>query len=143
MRAGLFRYGKGGLWPANGRTREALREAKLAEGALISAQVLRSRNPRLCALANAVICELADGFGVPRETIVTRLKELLGFYDIVVTPDGVEKRARSFAFEDLPDEDAFIEFWRAAEALACSELVPCLGDDEQRAVLAMLDGRRK
>lgn len=143
MRPGLFVVtARGSLHPANGRTQEELRELRLRPGDFVSVRVLRARNAKLCALANVVIAKMAEGLGVPSETIKTRLKLVLGYCDLIQKPDGsIEEKPRSMAFDDLEDEDDFVEFWRACEEIICSKLLPLLEPDEQESVLAIMQGR--
>ncbi len=142
MRPGLFLVSKRlGLYAANRRTKEALEEFKLEPGQLVSVAVIRSRNPKLCALAHSVIARVADAMGVTSFELTARLKERLGYCDLVQMPDGSMKRiARRASFEDLPDEDAFREFWRALEIEVCSELLPELPNEEQGAILRIMNG---
>jgi len=143
MRAGLFVVtARGSLHPANGRAKEDLRALNLGPGDFVSVKVLRSRNAKLCALANMVIAKLAEGLGVPSETVKTKLKLALGYTDLIERKDGsIEQRARGMAFDQMEDEDDFIEFWRAAEALICGSLLPILDDDAAEEVLRVMNGR--
>ena len=43
-------------------------------------------------------------------------------------------------FDDLPDEDAFKEFWAAAEAVVCEHILPALDDEEQAEILSIMSG---
>lgn len=142
-RPGLFVVTKAGrLAPASLRSQEDMRTLRLRPGDLVSVQIIRPRNPKLSALANAVLSKLAEGLGVPTETVKTRLKIALGYADLIEKPDGtIEQHARSLSFEDLPDEDTFIEFWKAAEQFV-AELLPALEPADQREILTILEGRR-
>jgi hypothetical protein len=141
MRPGLFIHRSGTIAPANLRTKEAFREFGLKEGQLVTAQVMRARNPKLNALVQVVLTQLADAFGVTTETVKARLKIALGYADFVEKPDGsIEPKPHSFNFEDMADEDEFREFWRACEAAICANLLPELPGDDAQAILAILNG---
>lgn len=142
-RPGLFVVTqRGALAPASPRTQQEMADLKLRPGDLVSVQVIRSRNPKLCALANAVIAKVADSLGVPSQTVRTKLKLALGYSDLIERQDGtIEERPQRMTFEDMPDEDAFIEFWRATEMFV-GHILPELDPQDQEAIVAMLDGRR-
>jgi hypothetical protein len=139
---GLFTYARGGFYPANGRTQETVRARQFKPYDLVSAQLLTARNPKLNALVQAVLAHLAEGFGVPTETIKTKLKLALGYVDLVDHGGRIEQAPRSFRFEDM-DEDAFVEFWRAAEVLVTERLLPELADDEQDQIVEILNGGKR
>jgi DNA-binding MarR family transcriptional regulator len=141
MRPGLFIVGmNGGLFAANGRTKEDMRALNLQPGQLTSAQVLRCRSPKLNALVHAVLAHLAEGFGVTPQTVKTRLKLALGYCDLIEKADGtIAQSPHSVSFDDM-DESDFREFWKAAEEIVCSKLLPELPEDEQSQIVAILNG---
>lgn len=49
-----------------------------------------------------------------KEIIHRWIKEQMGFYDLVPTPTGYDKKLKSINFQSMPDEASFLEFYRGA-----------------------------
>lgn len=142
MNTALFMYDHGRLKPASPRAKEELRQSRLKDGDLVAVKIIKSRNPKLCGLAQVVFDKVGEAIGVSAAAVEAQLKLALGYVDVVEKADGSrELSPRRMDFESVPDEVEFTRFWQEAEALICEKLLPSIDANTREEIFGILEGR--